>query len=363
MGVASTSSPTAPTNPSGYTWTKIKGEQGKDGIGIDGDDGKSSYLHIKYSEDGSSFTPADEVYDLGEKPSAWIGQYIDENVADSDVFSDYEWYKFTENIDPILNDINNNISDMNDNIANNTTGINNVVTRTNKLEETIDGLVNTLTTTGGGNSIKDSLGTLNDGSWNGNVSSVRDSNTLSYSISGVGIMLNNGIIEQKIQLSNAIHTISFNYKKTLSTVNTKLYINETVYNLDSTEMKLFEQQVNIVNNSLTIKFESDTDNGCYILDLMLNLGSAKEVWSQNANETSTDTVKIGKGIQVESSKMNTYFRADADGTRVINRTTGEPVREDTDKGTITNEFTSRSTSNVNGVLFTRVGNQVWESVV
>lgn len=360
MGVANTTAPTAPTSQSGYKWTKIKGE---DGIGIDGEDGKTSYLHIKYSDDGVSFTPADEIYALGERPSAYIGQYVDYTEKDSDVFSDYEWYKFTENIDPALNDINNSINDMNNDIADNLSNIDKVVKRTNKLEETVNGLTNTLTTSGGGNLIKDSLGTINDGSWVGNVSSIRDSNTLSYSIAGVGIMLNSGIIEQTIQLPNAIHTISFNYKKTLSTVNAKLYINETIYDLSSVETILFEQQINVANNSLTIKFESDTDNGCYILDLMLNLGSAKQVWSQNANETSTDTVKIGKGIQVESSKMNTYFRADADGTRVINRTTGEPVREDTDKGTITNEFTSRGTSIVNGVLFTRVGNQVWESVV
>lgn len=366
MGVANTTSPTAPTSPSGYKWTKIKGEQGKDGedgIGIDGEDGKTSYLHIKYSEDGVSFTPADEIYALGERPSAWIGQYVDYTEADSDVFSDYDWYKFTENIDPTINDINNNINDMNNDIADNLSNINKVEKRTSKLEETVDGLTNTLTTSGGGNLIKDSLGTLNDGSWVGNVSSIRDSNTLSYSIAGVGIMLNSGIIEQTIQLPNAIHTISFNYKKTLSTVNAKLYINETIYDLSSVETILFEQQINIANNSLTIKFESDTDNGCYILDLMLNLGSAKQVWSQNANETSTDTVKIGKGIQVESSKMNTYFRADADGTRVFNRTTNEVVREDTDKGTKTKQLISKDTSIINGVLFTRVGNQVWESVV
>ena len=246
-------------------------------------------------------------------------------------------------------EIQTNIDDANGNIA--------------QLKASVEGLTNTVSNAGGGNLIKDSLGSLNDSSWSDNVTTIRDTYTLGNSIAGQGIMLNANAIEQKIQLPNDIHTLSFNYKKTLSTVNAKLYINETVYNLDAVETKLFEQQINVVNNSLTIKFECDTDNGCYILDLMLNLGSTKDVWTQNANETSTDTVKIGKGIQVESSTMNTYFRADADGTRVINRTTGDTVREDTDKGTITNEFTSRSTSIVNGVLFTRVGDQVWESVV
>jgi hypothetical protein len=241
------------------------------------------------------------------------------------------------------------IKDVNDNVE--------------QLRQTIEGLENNVTAVGGGNLIKDSLGALNDGSWEGNVATIRDTYALSNSIAGQGIMLNNGIIEQQIQLPNAVHTLSFNYKKRLTTINAKLYIDENVYELDSVETKLFEEQINVTNNSLNIKFECDTDNGCYILDLMLNLGETKETWSQNANETITDTVKIGKGIQVESSKMNTYFRADADGTRVINKTTGEIVREDTDKGTNTNEFISRSTSIVNGVLFARVGNQRWISGV
>lgn len=246
-------------------------------------------------------------------------------------------------------EIQTNIDDANGNIA--------------QLKATVEGLENNVTTVGGGNLIKDSLGSLNDGSWSDNVTTIRDTYTLGNSIAGQGIMLNANTIEQKIQLPNDIHTLSFNYKKTLSTVNAKLYINETAYNLDSVETQLFEQQINVVNNSLTIKFECDYDNGCYILDLMLNLGSTKDVWTQNANETSTDTVKIGKGIQVESSTTNTYWRADSDGSRVFNRTTNEVVREDTDKGTKTKQLISEDTSIINGVLFTRVGNQVWESVV
>ena len=225
--------------------------------------------------------------------------------------------------------------------------------------DAVQGAVNTFKTVGGGNLIKDSLGALNDGSWNGEVATVKDSNTLSYSIAGQGIMLNNGVIEQQIQLPNAIHTISFNYKKILSTMNVSFYINETEYTLDSLEFVEFTKQVEVSNNTLNIKFESDTDNACYILDLLVNLGSSKDTWTQNINETSTDTVKIGRGIQVEDTKYNTYWRADSDGSRVVNKTTGEPVREDTDKGTKTKQFTSTDTSIVNGVLFAKVGNQRW----
>lgn len=125
MGVASTTSPTAPTNPSGYTWSLIKGADGANGQdgtpGQPGENGQTSYLHIKYSEDGSTFTPADEEagYALGEKPSAYIGQYVDFNEADSTNFEDYTWYKFTEDIDGTLNDMQEQIAENATTTANN----------------------------------------------------------------------------------------------------------------------------------------------------------------------------------------------------------------------------------------------------
>ena len=117
MGVASTTSPTAPTSPSGYKWSLIKGADGANGQdgtpGQPGANGQTSYLHIKYSEDGSAFTPADEEagYGLGEKPSAYIGQYVDFNKVDSTNFDDYTWYKFTEDIDGTLSDMQEQIAE------------------------------------------------------------------------------------------------------------------------------------------------------------------------------------------------------------------------------------------------------------
>lgn len=97
-----------------------QGPQGEQGVpGDSGADGKTTYLHIKYSEDGETFTPASDDYAIGEKPSAWIGQYTDYNENDSTTFSDYNWYKFTEDIDPKLGDlqsqINNNKNEINEN--------------------------------------------------------------------------------------------------------------------------------------------------------------------------------------------------------------------------------------------------------
>lgn len=234
---------------------------------------------------------------------------------------------------------------------------------TEQLNITLNGIENNMTKIGGGNLIKDSLGALNDGDWTNQVSTIRDTYTLENSIAGQGIMLNNNTIEQQIQLPNEIHTLSFKYKKNLSTANVKLYLNDVEYVLVQTETTEFSQQITISNNTLNIKFTSDTDNSCYILDLLLNLGSTKDTWTQNANETVTNTVKIGQGIQVEDSKYNTYWRADSDGTRIVNKVTGDYVQETTDKAVIANELTSRSTSIINGVLFTKLGTHRWISGV
>lgn len=138
MGTASTTSPTAPTSTSAYTWVEIKGADGQDGSpGQPGSNGLTSYLHIKYSEDGVTFTPADDEYALGEKPSAWIGQYVDYTEEDSENFDDYKWYKFTEDIDDTL-------SEMQEDISNNKTDIEN--TKQDLLEE-IDKKANSETVT------------------------------------------------------------------------------------------------------------------------------------------------------------------------------------------------------------------------
>ena len=73
-------------NPAMYNWFKM---QGTDGIpGTNGTDGKTTYLHIKYSNDGKTFTPNN-----GEDTGSWIGQYVDFTEADSLVFSKYKWSK------------------------------------------------------------------------------------------------------------------------------------------------------------------------------------------------------------------------------------------------------------------------------
>ena len=144
----------------------------------------------------------------------------------------------------------------------------------------------------------------------------------------------------------------------------KILINNVEYSLEEyNKLTKFKQTITVSSGKVTIEFVTDENNSCYVIDLMMNDGEEVLTWSQNANETITDTVKISKGIEVSSNTTNTIARIDSDGSRVLNKTTGEVVREDTDKGTITNQFESRSTSKINGLLVVKTGKQVWMSGV
>ena len=67
IGVATTSTSTAPSGYADYQWSLIKGT---DGIaGEDGNDGQTSYLHIKYSNDGGTTFTSNN----GETVGDWIG--------------------------------------------------------------------------------------------------------------------------------------------------------------------------------------------------------------------------------------------------------------------------------------------------
>ena len=61
----------------------IKGDKGDPGT-----NGKTTYLHIKYSNDGKTFTTNN-----GEDVGAYIGIYVDFNQSDSNTFSAYQWNK------------------------------------------------------------------------------------------------------------------------------------------------------------------------------------------------------------------------------------------------------------------------------
>lgn len=81
-------------DPGKYTWYRLQGLQGEQGTqglpGKDGSNGKTSYLHIKYSNDGGkTFTG-----NSGENIGTYIGTCVDYTKDDPTSVGVYKWAKF-----------------------------------------------------------------------------------------------------------------------------------------------------------------------------------------------------------------------------------------------------------------------------
>lgn len=80
-------------DPKKYTWYRFQGLQGAKGDkgipGTNGSNGKTSYLHIKYSNDGGKTFTANN----GETTGDYIGQCTDFNETDPTSVSAYTWSK------------------------------------------------------------------------------------------------------------------------------------------------------------------------------------------------------------------------------------------------------------------------------
>lgn len=81
------------TDPARYTWSRFQGAQGPQGTqgipGTNGTNGKTSYLHIKYSNDGGkTFTG-----NSGEDVGTYIGTCVDYNQSDPASVGSYKWAK------------------------------------------------------------------------------------------------------------------------------------------------------------------------------------------------------------------------------------------------------------------------------
>lgn len=76
-----------------YTWIRLQGLQGAKGDqgipGTNGSNGQTSYLHIKYSNDGGTTFTANN----GETVGSYLGTYTDFNQADSSNVTSYKWAK------------------------------------------------------------------------------------------------------------------------------------------------------------------------------------------------------------------------------------------------------------------------------
>lgn len=88
VGIADNRTTETPSdNPKDYIWSRFRGEDGADGIGIPGENGETSYIHTAYANsiDGTvdfSTTDTDRIY---------IGHYSDFEKADSTDPAKYTW--------------------------------------------------------------------------------------------------------------------------------------------------------------------------------------------------------------------------------------------------------------------------------
>ena len=91
IGIYTGTSTTAPTTPTSYTWSKIKGEDGAQGVpGARGSDGRTSYLHTAYA---NSATGERDFSTTNSNGKEYIGTYTDFEINDSNDYRRYKWVK------------------------------------------------------------------------------------------------------------------------------------------------------------------------------------------------------------------------------------------------------------------------------
>ena len=91
LGIYTGPSSTPPTTPTSYTWSKIKGEDGRQGVpGVRGADGRTSYLHTAYANSPTGDVDFSTTNSNGKE---YIGTYSDFEINDSNDYRRYKWMK------------------------------------------------------------------------------------------------------------------------------------------------------------------------------------------------------------------------------------------------------------------------------
>lgn len=228
--------------------------------------------------------------------------------------------------------------------------INNLVLKT-------DGITNTLDNRGGNNLLRNSYfyeyenGLLTY--WSGPQKVIEKYESKSRN----ALSLQNGTIKQSVSLTNKKYCCSFKYIKLSEVANAKFIINSKEYILDGTvdTKKRFEVVEDLKTDSITIEFVCDTNDGFLIYEPMLNEGESASVFTQNASESISDTVNIGKGVEVLAFNIKNKTRIDADGLRGINTETNELTFYQTTDGIYGKELETESIRSGNLIITTRNG--------
>lgn len=278
--------------------------------------------------------------------------------------------------------ISQDLGEMKDDLANNyyqKDYVNNLVI------EASSGVTNTFSEAGGNNILRNTnfsaTEVLEEGQdyeyWFGKLTRQSDSNA----VNGFSAMLKNGNLYQEQQVANGQYTLSFYYKKTNPFANVLVRVNGKEYELTETEtFTLFQTGIKdsetgeyitdpiiVGTNFLKVEFITDIDDSCVIYDIMCNVGTVRLAYSQNANESTTDTVNISKGITITSSVSNIKFVANYNGIYTLpkNSSVGkaDSITEFTDKGMKTKTAVVENEAQIVGILRQRVGDQIWDSMI
>ena len=228
--------------------------------------------------------------------------------------------------------------------------INNLVLKAN-------GITNTLDNRGGNNLLRNSYFFEYENSlltyWSGPQKVVEKYESESRN----ALSLQNGTIKQTVSLTNKKYCCSFKYIKLSEVANAKFIINSKEYILDGNvdSEKKFEIVEDLKTDSITIEFNCDTNDGFLIYEPMLNEGESASLFTQNASESISDTVNIGKGVEVLASNIKNKTRIDADGLRGINTETNELTFYQTTDGIYGKELETESIKSGNLIITTRNG--------
>lgn len=190
--------------------------------------------------------------------------------------------------------------------------------------------------------------------WDGNV--VKQHND--KSANETSMLLQNGGLSQEQTVPNGTYTISFKYIKLIELATVRVYINDVMYDLTSLNDTEFVQTIEVSSQHINVRFTSDTDSTCEVYELMVNAGAVKLAYSQNQNETTTETVNISKGITIKSSNTDTTFKANSDGIRTLDKN-GNILTYFTDKGMTTKSQIVQDEATICDVLVQKVGSHTW----
>lgn len=190
--------------------------------------------------------------------------------------------------------------------------------------------------------------------WEGDVTKSQNDKAVNMT----SMLLLNGYLSQQQKVPNGSYVVSFKYKKLIALSNPKVKINDVEYELVNIEDTEFVQIIEVSSQYINVQFYTDIDKSCEIYDLMVNVGKTKLAYSQNQNETTTDTVNISQGITITSSNTETTFKANSDGIRTLDRN-GNELTKFTDVGMTTKKMIVEDTSQIVGTLWQEIGGQTW----